>query len=103
MAKWSDILAKLMGSGVITVDEAGQQTISNTTDLEGVEVEGLEIFDPIVPPMETVVTGPVTDVVQNVSREELTAIIDKLTALEQLVIAVDNVNNVTNNEVVEEW
>lgn len=87
MSKLTDLITALFGGDQAIVNSDGQRTIALEPVLK--EVEGLVLFDEVDP----TITEPTTvvEAVQGVSREELTAVIDRLISLEQLISAVDNV------------
>lgn len=108
MSKIADIIKGIFTSESAIITDDGQRVVSLETILP--EVEGLVLFDEKVPetaadvePLDTPIVTAVDDVVQYATAEQLRELIDRLTRIEQLVTAVDNVDNLPTPDVTEVW
>ena len=99
----TDIIKNLFSSEKAIITDDGQRVVSLETILP--EVEGLVLFDEPVPESASeVIDTPntVEEVMNYVSKEELTTVIDRLIKLEQLISAVDNMGNSPSENIPKE-
>lgn len=103
MSRLSDIIRSIFESDKAVTDSAGQRTVTMEAILP--EVEGLQLFDEVgsTEESETEGTNTTIDLSNYATVEQLSTLIDRLVAVENLMRAVDTVENTGMEGVTEEW
>lgn len=103
MSRLSDIIKSIFESDKVITDSAGQRTV--TLDAILPEVDGLQLFDEVGTTTEGETEGANTtiDLSDYATVEALNGLIDRLIAVENLMRAVDTVENTGMEGVKEIW